>query len=705
MQHLVTANTQFSFRHLQLPLHLFSCEDYADLSMNAKVVYALILNRIRLSQANNQINPSKWSEEDGSLFAVYPRSDLASDLNLSKVSIIKCIKELIARNLILEKRKGQGKTNRIYLVENDFLHTVKQDHEMTPAPQDPAEPQDMQDHQEPSEPEAMPDDVPPTSDTPVKASSPDLKNVNVLNSRIFKSRSKDSLSQEVKILYPNYNNNIYTDPENIDSSITDTKSVSHSLDGLTAICNAAGIDQMDDPIYGYDQHTKTLVRNSIHYLFFLDSLTLGNATYPQDYVRDRLQELSIEIIDKAMERLSQNRKNMKNVLAYTAKTLFSCILESETSLNVGSMYGKKIQPNEGLSSLDDEWLNAVAEFANNEKDTSAVQEDKLLDAVKTEDSHGVCAGNDTDASVQADEDAVRKVLLEALGVSNRNPTYSENSLITYAVSHGFEPTIMKTVVETTIAHRGRFSTEYASTLLADWENKGLHTMEQLQNTITEEPASGLSEWEQEWLQDVKRFEQMKNLYQEPEEATTQEEGLTSATQKDLDDVLPPETMDSCPNADGSVPSSDVLSLDSRIAADESVSESVDLYGENSCANDAAISTNTENLNANSSAKIHRSTVIDGFAPSQDNTLLDGNVQTAADRSTDTESEKSVPLVAQQEDNRAIIQNQDQGKMPSPEMVITIKDDWLETLLCRMREKGASAEVLSQMECYRTNISA
>ncbi len=47
----------------------------ADLSMTAKIVYALLIDRMTLSQKNG------WADEDGHSFIIYPVEQIAEDID------------------------------------------------------------------------------------------------------------------------------------------------------------------------------------------------------------------------------------------------------------------------------------------------------------------------------------------------------------------------------------------------------------------------------------------------------------------------------------------------------------------------------------------------------------------------------------------------------------------------------------------------
>lgn len=58
-----------SYRFLKVPLCLFS-ESYSQLSVEAKILYAFLLDRLTLSEKNG------FSDEDGSVFVYYTNSEV-----------------------------------------------------------------------------------------------------------------------------------------------------------------------------------------------------------------------------------------------------------------------------------------------------------------------------------------------------------------------------------------------------------------------------------------------------------------------------------------------------------------------------------------------------------------------------------------------------------------------------------------------------
>ena len=84
--------------------------DMTDLSETARLVYILLLDRARVSQAK-----CGWADEHGNVFIYYPIRDLAKAIHKSEMSVKTALSALEKCGLILRKRQGVGKANRIYV--------------------------------------------------------------------------------------------------------------------------------------------------------------------------------------------------------------------------------------------------------------------------------------------------------------------------------------------------------------------------------------------------------------------------------------------------------------------------------------------------------------------------------------------------------------------------------------------------------------
>ena len=71
-----------------------------------------------------------------------------------------------------------------------------------------------------------------------------------------------------------------------------------------------------------------MFRDAVSWLYYCGRLQLGACTYPQGYVRDTLRRLDADVLDEALYRLRRNENEViSNTLVYTAKVIFSTILE------------------------------------------------------------------------------------------------------------------------------------------------------------------------------------------------------------------------------------------------------------------------------------------------------------------------------------------------------------------------------------------
>ena len=78
-------------------------------SINAKLLYGLLLNRTTLSQK------SGWVSEDGNVYVIYTIKQMANDLDRSERTVKTALRELENAGLITRVRQGWNQANRIFL--------------------------------------------------------------------------------------------------------------------------------------------------------------------------------------------------------------------------------------------------------------------------------------------------------------------------------------------------------------------------------------------------------------------------------------------------------------------------------------------------------------------------------------------------------------------------------------------------------------
>ena len=99
---------QFAF--YQIPKTLITDYKFAGISMEAKVLYLLMLDRAALSAKN------EWLDEDGKVFIYYTLEKIMEDIHCDNQKATKMLKELESKAGLIERQKqGQGKPTKIYV--------------------------------------------------------------------------------------------------------------------------------------------------------------------------------------------------------------------------------------------------------------------------------------------------------------------------------------------------------------------------------------------------------------------------------------------------------------------------------------------------------------------------------------------------------------------------------------------------------------
>ena len=90
---------------ISLPRFMIASEH----SINAKLLYGLLLNRTMLLQK------SGWVSEDGNVYVIYTIKQMADGLNRSERTVKTALNELENAGLITRVRQGWNRANRIFL--------------------------------------------------------------------------------------------------------------------------------------------------------------------------------------------------------------------------------------------------------------------------------------------------------------------------------------------------------------------------------------------------------------------------------------------------------------------------------------------------------------------------------------------------------------------------------------------------------------
>ena len=99
---------------LVIPKLLLSDAAFEGLSLDAKLLYGVLLDRMSLVSRNG------WYDEENRAYIVYHLSDIQKDYGFSRKKILSHLVELERFGLIERKKRGRGLPN-IFYVKNFFL--------------------------------------------------------------------------------------------------------------------------------------------------------------------------------------------------------------------------------------------------------------------------------------------------------------------------------------------------------------------------------------------------------------------------------------------------------------------------------------------------------------------------------------------------------------------------------------------------------
>ena len=98
---------QYSF--IRIPKAMMTEDVFAPLSVEAKILYGLLLDKMSASVKN------QWLDEENKAYVIYQITDIMEDMNISKKKAIASLKELEEVGLVEKKLKGLGKPSLLYV--------------------------------------------------------------------------------------------------------------------------------------------------------------------------------------------------------------------------------------------------------------------------------------------------------------------------------------------------------------------------------------------------------------------------------------------------------------------------------------------------------------------------------------------------------------------------------------------------------------
>ena len=312
---------QFSF--YRIPRLLIKDQHFKGLSSDAKLLYGLMLDRMALSMKNH------WLDNENRAYIIYSISNVMDDINCSKPTCVKIMKELDSFGLIERKRKGLGKPDIIYVKNFAVLEDSQEQDE---------ESSDAADTFEENKPVMGNENI--TSEGK-QDELPEVKDFNFWNEKTLTSGGKESLPLEVKNLAPNYNNNNYNNQSynyinqsyqsNLSSQVDQA-----CKDEIDTIGNTDAYIQQIKKNLDYDFYMTNDVaymdKDLLKELFVIicdvvctksETIKISGYVYSCDYVRSKFLRLTSNHVMYVMDCIKNTTTKIANIKAYLLVALFN----------------------------------------------------------------------------------------------------------------------------------------------------------------------------------------------------------------------------------------------------------------------------------------------------------------------------------------------------------------------------------------------
>ena len=98
---------QFNF--IRIPKVLMTEESFDSLSLQSKLLYGMLIDRMSVSGKN------QWIDEENRVYIVYPIQEIQKDMKISKHKAIDCLAELESIGLVEKRLKGNGRAAHLYV--------------------------------------------------------------------------------------------------------------------------------------------------------------------------------------------------------------------------------------------------------------------------------------------------------------------------------------------------------------------------------------------------------------------------------------------------------------------------------------------------------------------------------------------------------------------------------------------------------------
>ena len=294
----------------RLPRALYEKECFRGLSNDAKTLYALMLDRMSLSLAN------QWLDEDGKVYINYSLEDIMTTFNCGKTKAVALLKELDSESgigLIKKKNMGIAKASVFYV-----MNFICED-------ETAEEKQGLDSSEERAGIVSAEEDL-----SNVDNSAPRVQKMNSEETCVFDNRTHACPENEhdrVQNLNPNKNNINNTELSNTESYliVSGNDEIGSDVQAYAELIR----DNIDLDIllerYPFDKELLNGIFDLIleTVLCRNNEIVVASNKYPAELVRSKFLKLTSSHIEYAMGCMKSNTTKVHNIKKYLLATLFN----------------------------------------------------------------------------------------------------------------------------------------------------------------------------------------------------------------------------------------------------------------------------------------------------------------------------------------------------------------------------------------------
>ena len=366
-----TQADQYTF--LRIPKNIITDKTFVGLSLPAKLLYGLLLDRMSLSMKN------KWLDDENRVYIIYQIKEIMNDLSVSEKMAIKHLKELEEFGLVEKRRRGFGLPSILYVKnfivpdESEKEHIKSDENDIDQgksAPENTSQSQEINRTVDMGSSRTVDSGRSRTVDMG-SSRAVDLGRSRTVQKEVLESPDRGALKNKTNI------SNNYINNTQINKTKFNNNQSNHILSDQGEKCaqtkeSSSNNRPMDGIRFEYDKKTQVrgyekVIKMKIDYDYLIDRhphekeridgmieimvetlvsdseyINIGGTDYPKELVKSKLLKLDSSHIEYVMMCMDNNTTKIHNIRKYLLAALFnapSTIDSYYMSLVNHDMYG------------------------------------------------------------------------------------------------------------------------------------------------------------------------------------------------------------------------------------------------------------------------------------------------------------------------------------------------------------------------------